>query len=129
PYAQSVAAAAQILPHDIETEEGKARTVIDAGDGRSRRAFKLGDQEALRIDCGKAGVIGEARIPAFGCGPVHGDGDFVRPHRPNAQTVGGGRSCRAHDPISPRVIRYWQPTERDGTDVPPILHATRHSTL
>src|SRR5580704_17006782 len=36
PYAQSVAAAAQVLSHDVEAEEGEACAVIDAGDGRGR---------------------------------------------------------------------------------------------
>ena len=72
PYAQSVAAAAQVLSHDIETEEGEARTVVDAGDGRGRSAFELADEEAFRIGRGEAGVVGEARVPAFGRRPVHG---------------------------------------------------------
>jgi hypothetical protein len=84
PYAQSIAAAAQVLSHDVEAEEGEARAVIDAGDGRGRSAVELADQEAFRIDRGEAGVVGEARVPAFGCGPVHRYRDFVRPHRPDA---------------------------------------------
>jgi len=72
PNAQSVAAAAQVLSHDIETEEGETRTVIDAGDGRGRSAFELADEEAFRIGRGEAGVVGEARVPAFGRRPVHG---------------------------------------------------------
>ena len=92
PYPQSIAAAAQIRANDIETEEGEARTIIDAGNGRGRFAFDLADEEALRIDRGEAGIIGKTRIPAFGRGPVHGDRDFVRPHGADVQTVRGGRS-------------------------------------
>ena len=65
-------AAAQVLSHNIETEEGKTRTVIDAGDGRGRSAVDLADEEAFRIGRGEAGVVGEARVPAFGGRPVHG---------------------------------------------------------
>src|SRR5207248_4965888 len=90
---------AQILPHDVEAEEGEARTVIDAGDGRGRGAVELADEEAFRIGRGEAGAVGEARIPAFGCCPVHRYRDFVRPHRPDAQVALGGRSCRwTHEP-------------------------------
>ena len=64
PYAQSVAAAAQVLSHDVEAEEGETRAVIDAGDGRGRSAFELADEEAFRIGRGEAGVVGEARVPA-----------------------------------------------------------------
>ena len=71
PYPQSVAAAAQVLSHDIETEEGETRTVIDAGDGRGRSAVELADEEAFRIGRGEAGVVGEARVPAFGGRPVY----------------------------------------------------------
>jgi hypothetical protein len=72
PYAQSVAAAAQVLSHDIESEEGETRAVVDAGDGRGRSAFELADEEAFRIGRGEAGVVGEARVPAFCRRPVHG---------------------------------------------------------
>ena len=82
-----VAAAAQITPHDVEAEEGESLVVIDAGDGRGRRAIELADQKALRVDGGEAGGVGEARIPAFRRRPVGGDGDLVRPHRPNAQAA------------------------------------------
>jgi len=84
PYAQSIAAPAQVLSHDVEAKEGEACAVIDAGDGRGRSAVELADQEAFRIDRGEAGVVGEAGVPAFGCGPVHRYRDFVRPHRPDA---------------------------------------------
>ena len=99
PYAKSVAAPAQILPHDVEAEEGEARTVIDAGDGRGRSAVELADEEAFRIGRGEAGFVGEAWIPAFACCPIHRYRDFVRPHRPDAQVALGGRSCRwTHGP-------------------------------
>ena len=49
PYAQSVAAAAQIRSHQVETEEGKGRPVIDAGDGRGQSAFELADEEAFQL--------------------------------------------------------------------------------
>ena len=49
PYSQPVAAAAQVLAHDVEAEEGEARAVIDAGDGRGRNAVDLADEEARRI--------------------------------------------------------------------------------
>ena len=71
-HAQSVPAPAQILSHDVETAEGETRTVIDAGDGRGRSAFELADEEAFRIGRGEAGVVGEARVPAFSRRPVHG---------------------------------------------------------
>src|SRR5262249_25397846 len=73
PYAQSVAAAAQIFPYDVEPEEGEARAVIDAGDGGGRSAVELADEKAARIDRGEAGGVGEARVPAFGRRPVDGD--------------------------------------------------------
>src|SRR5258708_9989371 len=94
PHAQSVAAGAQILAHDVEAEKGESRAVIDAGDGRGRSAVELADEEAFRIGRGEAGVVGEARVPAFGRRPVHGYRDFVRPHRADAQAVHGGRSDR-----------------------------------
>ena len=72
PSALQPPAAAQVLSHNIETEEGKTRTVIDAGDGRGRSAVDLADEEAFRIGRGEAGVVGEARVPAFGGRPVHG---------------------------------------------------------
>src|SRR5207249_6491254 len=69
-----------------------------AGDGRGRSAVEFADEEAFRIGGGEAGAVGEARIPAFGRRPVHGYRDFVRPHRPDAQVVLGGRSHRwAHE--------------------------------
>jgi hypothetical protein len=69
-YAQSVPAPAQILSHSVEMEERETRTVIDAGDGRGQSAFELADEEAFRIGRGEAGVVGEARVPAFGRRPV-----------------------------------------------------------
>jgi hypothetical protein len=65
-------APAQILSHGVETEERETRTVIDAGDGRGQSAFELADEEVFRIGRGEAGVVGEARVPAFGRRPVHG---------------------------------------------------------
>jgi hypothetical protein len=62
PKAKSYATA-QILPHDVEAKA--TRTVIDAGDGRGRGAVELADEEAFRIGRGEAGVVGEARIPAW----------------------------------------------------------------
>jgi hypothetical protein len=50
-------------------EERETRTVIDAGDGRGQSAFELADEEAFRIGRGEAGVVGEARVPAFGRRP------------------------------------------------------------
>ena len=94
PYPQSEAATAQVLPHDIETEKGEARIVIDARYGRRRSAVELAYEEALRIDRGEAGVVGEARIPAFRRGPVYRYRDFFRPHRPDAKTVHDERSYR-----------------------------------
>jgi hypothetical protein len=94
PYTQPEASTAQVLSHDIEAEEGEARIVIDAGYGRRRSAVELAYEEALRIDCDEAGVVGEARIPAFGRGPVHRYRDFLRPHRPDAKTVHDRRSYR-----------------------------------
>ena len=72
PYAQAVAAAAQIRSHDVKAEKGKPRTVIDAGDGRGRLAVEFADEKAFRIDGSKAAGIGEAGIPAFSRRPVHG---------------------------------------------------------
>jgi hypothetical protein len=40
-------------------------------DGRGWCAFEFADQEAFRINCGDAGIIGVAGVPAFGCGPFH----------------------------------------------------------
>ena len=87
PYAQAVAFAAQIRPHDVEAEKGKARIVIDAGDDRGRRAIELCDEKAFRIDGSKARVVGEARIPALARGPVHGQRNFIRPHCSNDESV------------------------------------------
>jgi hypothetical protein len=70
PDAQSVPAPTQILSHSVEMEERETRTVIDAGDGRGQSAFELADEEAFRIGRGEAGVVGEARVPAFGRRPV-----------------------------------------------------------
>src|SRR5262245_58486091 len=50
PYAQPVTFAAQVRSHDVKTEKGKARVVIDARDGRGRRAVEFADQKAARID-------------------------------------------------------------------------------
>jgi hypothetical protein len=61
PYARTIAAAAQVLSDGVEAEEGEARAVMDAGDGRGRSAVELADQEAFGIDRGEAGVVGEAR--------------------------------------------------------------------
>ena len=106
PDAQAVTATAHILAHDVEAEEREVRIVIDARDGRGGSAVQLADQEAAGIDGGEAGGIGDARIPSFGRCPVHGDRDFVVPHRPDAQFVRGGRSNGwAHEPISPRESR------------------------
>ena len=46
PNPQAVAAAAQILAHDVKAEKGKTLTVIDAGNGRGRHAVEFADQEA-----------------------------------------------------------------------------------
>ena len=63
---------AQIRAHDVEAEESEAPVVIDAGDGRGRRAVELADEEACRIGRGETSVVGKAGVPAFGCRPVHG---------------------------------------------------------
>ena len=73
PYAQSVPAAAHIVPHDVQAKEGEARGVINAGDGRGWSAIEFANEEAIRIDHGEAGSVGEAWIPAFGRRPVDGD--------------------------------------------------------
>ena len=91
PDAQSVAAAAHVLPHDVEAQEGEARVVIDAGDGGDWSAVDLADEEAVRIHGCKARSVGEARVPAFGRRPVDGKRDFVRPHRPHAQVAHGAK--------------------------------------
>jgi hypothetical protein len=53
PYAQTIAAAAQVLSDDVEAEEGEARAVMGAGDGCGRSAVELADQEAFGIDRAK----------------------------------------------------------------------------
>jgi hypothetical protein len=82
-----MAASAQLRPHDVEAEEGEPVVVIDAGDGRSRRAVELADQKTLGVDGGEAWRVGEARIPALGRRPVGGERDLVGPYRPNAEVV------------------------------------------
>ena len=57
PDAHSVAAAAQVLPHNVETEKGEVGPVIDAGDGSRRGAVNLADKEAFRIGNGEADII------------------------------------------------------------------------
>src|SRR6185369_12757684 len=89
PDTQAVTPAAQIRAHDVKAEKGKARVVIDAGDRRGRRAVKLGDEKAFRIDGSKTRVIGEAWIPPLARGPLHGQRNFVLPHRPYCERVHG----------------------------------------
>src|SRR5689334_25448710 len=89
PYAQPVAAATKVLAHDVEAEKGEARAVVDAGNGRGWNAVELADQEAFGVGPRETGFVSEAWIPAFGCRPVHGYRDFVRPHRPDLQIVHG----------------------------------------
>jgi hypothetical protein len=72
PYPQADAFAAKIRAHDVKAEKGKARIVIDAGDGCDRLAVELCDEKAFRIDGSKAGVVGEAWIPSLSRGPVDG---------------------------------------------------------
>ena len=100
PYAQSVAAAAHIFPHDVQAKEGEARGVINAGDGRGWSAIEFANEEAIRIYHGKAGGVGEARIPTFGRRSVHGDRDFVRPHAPDAQVAHALTPC-SHATVIP----------------------------
>src|SRR5262249_8760821 len=101
PDAQTVAAPAQIGPYDVEAEEGEAGVIVDARDGRGRLAVELADEEAVRIDRGETGGVGQSRVPGFGCGPIDRDGDFVRPHRPDAQ-VSHGSNPAANSPPLPR---------------------------
>jgi hypothetical protein len=82
-----MAAPAQLRPHDVEAEEGERVVVIDAGDGRGRRAVDLADQKALGIDSGEALRVRLARIPALGRGPVGGERDLAGPQRANAEVV------------------------------------------
>jgi hypothetical protein len=46
PDAQAVAAAAQLVAHDVEAEEGEAIVVIDAGDGGDRLVVDFADEKA-----------------------------------------------------------------------------------
>src|SRR5262249_7247456 len=89
PNAQAVAAAAQIGAHDVETEERESAIVIEAGDGRGGHPVELADEKAVAVDAGKAGGIGEARIPAFRRRPIERDGDLFGPHGTNAQLARG----------------------------------------
>src|SRR5262249_23629610 len=59
--------------------------VIHARDSGGRCAVELAHEEALRVHCGEAGGVGKAGVPAFRRRPVDRDGDFVRPHGPDAQ--------------------------------------------
>jgi len=54
------------------------------------RAGELTDEEAARIGCGEAQVVGKARVPAFGHGPTHGYRNFIRSHGSDVQADHGG---------------------------------------
>jgi hypothetical protein len=85
PYPHAVAFAAQIGAHDVEAEEGKARIVIDAGDGRGRRAIEFWRLKSLpdrrkqnsRHRQGRGSSLQPPPIP-------QASADFSRPHRSNA---------------------------------------------
>jgi hypothetical protein len=115
PYAQSIAAPAQVLSHDVEAEEGEACAVIDAGDGRGRSAVELADQEAFRIDRGEAGIVGEAGFQPSGAAQFTAieisSGRIVRMLR---SFMAGDRTNGLMKPRLPPVSRYRQTIERYG---------------
>lgn len=53
PGAQPEAPAAQIVPYDVEAEEGEAVVVVHDRDGRGWRARVLADEKPRRIDAGE----------------------------------------------------------------------------
>ena len=61
PDAQSVAAPAQIRPHDVEAEKRESIIVVDAGNRRGRRAVELADEKAAGVDGGEARGVGRGR--------------------------------------------------------------------
>src|SRR5207244_3631231 len=50
PHAQPMATAAHIASHDVEAEEREPLVVIDAGDGRGRRAVEVADEKSIGGD-------------------------------------------------------------------------------
>ena len=91
PDAQAVAAPAQIRAHDVETEEGEAFVVIDAGDDGGRLAFEFADEKAAPVDRHETVGIGKAGIPSLGRGPVDGKRDFFGTQGSDVQTACLGR--------------------------------------
>jgi hypothetical protein len=87
PDAQAVAAAAQIRAHDVEAEKGEAVIVIDAGDGRGRRAVELTDQKPAAVDRGKTGGIRKTGVPALARRPIGGERDLVASHGADAKAI------------------------------------------
>src|SRR5262249_57395239 len=75
---------------DIEAEEREGAIVIEAGNGRGRRAVELADKKSMGIDGVETRGVAQPGIPAFARGPIHRDGNLLRPHRANAQISGPG---------------------------------------
>jgi len=127
PDSYAAACAAQVGSHDVKAEKGKALAVIDAGDGRGRRAVELRDEEALPIDASKARGVGEAGIPALSRRPIDGQGNFIRPHRSNVGVHDDDPSKRRLQPFitNKAATPFYDERQRRRKAAIPIASSAR----